>query len=66
MAFIEMVCSCEGSFHMDSDINEDVMLLFAHRFANAHAGCGYMSVPGEQTVKESAVARHRILTDEDD
>lgn len=41
--FVEMVCgSCESSINIDSE-EEDAVWMIVHRFANAHAGCGFMS-----------------------
>lgn len=44
--FFELVCSCSATFHMEADEDESTAAwLFAHRFVNAHAKCGYMTAP---------------------
>jgi hypothetical protein len=41
--FVEMVCgACESSINIDSE-EEDAVWMVVHRFANAHAGCGFMA-----------------------
>ena len=40
--FIEMVCGrCESSLNLDAE-EEDAVWMLVHRFANAHAECGFM------------------------
>lgn len=41
--FVEMVCACEATFHIDSSENEESAWFLVFRFANAHVGCGYMT-----------------------
>lgn len=46
--YVEMNCGrCESFFHVDSE-EEDAVWLLTHRFANAHAECGFMSVTSEE------------------
>jgi hypothetical protein len=41
--FVELVCGkCESSLQLDSE-EEDPTWLVVHRFANAHAECGFMT-----------------------
>lgn len=41
--FVEMVCTCEATFHIDSTENEESAWFLVFRFANAHVSCGYMT-----------------------
>lgn len=43
MAFIEMSCNCEASFQADLDDSDNLMLLWAQSFVNAHKECGFMA-----------------------
>ena len=48
MAYVSMMCSCGAEFSCDFDEAETEgteYFYFAHRFAAAHAPCGYMVTP---------------------
>lgn len=62
MAFIEMNCgSCESGLQVDTSDNpylESQVAIYAERFANAHATCGYMTaLPATEPTATRSVIR---------
>lgn len=41
--FIEMTCPCMASFQAEAEDADDMVLLWAQQFANAHQTCGFMT-----------------------
>lgn len=71
---VEMNCTCDATFTIDTKDNEDAAWLLVWRFANAHAEkCGYMTnPPTEDSLLAHAVEKVRVIKkasavqDEDD
>ena len=59
--YVELVCSCEASFSIDSDgdANETVWAL-TWRFANAHVECGFIS-PSKPAEEDNEIYKKRGL-----
>lgn len=64
--YIDMSCSCGASFITETD-NDNLSLLWANRFINAHNGCGFMSpqfAEGEETTaKRFNIAQNKPIDD---
>jgi hypothetical protein len=41
--FIEMTCPCMATFQAEAEEADDMVLLWAQQFANAHQACGFMA-----------------------
>lgn len=66
--FVDMVCgACESSLNIDSE-ETDAVWMVVYRFANAHAGCGFM-VPSHVEAEFSSgvkVIKPRIPEDSEE
>jgi len=57
--YVEMSCTCEASFTLDTD-NEDSWHLVL-RFASAHVSCGFMTSGMSPDVMEATPSKKRVV-----
>lgn len=41
--FVTMSCSCGADLELDMQGNDELVLIWAQRFTDSHASCGYMA-----------------------